>query len=406
MQTEKENRSFGWQTVMFEKAFEESTAGQPKVPKSQYQVKGIYPIIDQGQNYLAGYTDDTDALYKGRLPVIIFGDHTRVFKYVDHPFCLGADGSKVLLPKSIFIPKYLYYYFSTTKIPNLGYSRHSKVLREILVPRPLLFEQRRIVEIIDQTEALRKKRAEADEVTEKIFSALFYRSFGNPNTNSHNLPERNIGSLITSVARKNPSDDPYSTFKYIDIAGVDGKRGSIMEPRSMQGFEAPSRARQVVRSNDVIVSTVRPYLRATALVPDDLHNEICSTGFCVLRAKNNYGYGFLYVLTRLSWFTEKLNGMARGASYPAVTDSDIFNIDVPYKDDELHLKRFDSEVTIVLDNQRKQLLLADKIESIYNVLLHRAFSGDLTAKWREAHMRELLQEMEKQDRELEKPIEK
>lgn len=319
---------------------------------------------------------------------------------------ISQDLTGIVLKKPID-PDYAIYAIKS-KIKSLSRLQQGAIIKGLLrkdveqltIPVPALSEQRRIVEILDQADALRKKRAEADTIAEKILPALFYRNFGIPSTNSHNLPERKIDSLVVPIKRRNPSDDPEAVFKYIDITGVDGKLGGIIETKTLQGFEAPSRARQVVNANDVIISTVRPYLRATALVPDSLHNEICSTGFCVLRARNAYGYGFLYVLTRLSWFTEKLNGMARGASYPAVTDNDILNIHVPYKDDESYQKRFDSEVTLVLYSQRKRLLLSEKIESLFNVLLHRAFTGDLTARWREAHMKELLQEMEEQTQEL------
>jgi hypothetical protein len=71
---------------------------------------GSLPVIDQGQEPIAGYTNDCEMAYKGPLPVILFGDHTRIFKYVDFPFALGADGVKVLVPKKAFNPKFLFFY--------------------------------------------------------------------------------------------------------------------------------------------------------------------------------------------------------------------------------------------------------------------------------------------------------
>ena len=72
-----------------------------KVKKRDYQPEGEYPVIDQGQDPIGGFTSESGLLYEGELPVIIFGDHTLAVKYVDRPFAVGADGVKLLRPKGI-----------------------------------------------------------------------------------------------------------------------------------------------------------------------------------------------------------------------------------------------------------------------------------------------------------------
>ncbi|MGH2270852.1 restriction endonuclease subunit S [Anaerohalosphaeraceae bacterium U12dextr] len=271
------------------------------------------------------------------------------------------------------------------------------------IPLPPLFEQHRIVEILDQADALRKKRADADAKAARILPALFYKMFGDPATNPKGWPIAPIDEMVAPIERRDPTGQPDDPFTYIDIAGVDGQLGVISIAKTLIGAEAPSRARQVIKTNDVIVSTVRPYLRATALVPAEYNNQICSTGFCVLRAKSGVGFGFLYALSRLKWFTDQLNTLARGASYPAVTDSDVFNLRVPQPIAQGLLKSFDRQVLDVLALQDKRRGIAARIESLFETLLHRAFTGDLTAKWREAHMKELLAEMEAQAKALDCP---
>jgi len=273
-------------------------------------------------------------------------------------------------------------------------------LKKYRIPLPPLSEQRRIVEILDQADALRKKRAEADAKAARILPALFYKMFGDPATNPKGWPVVPIDEMVAPIERRDPSGQPDEPFTYIDIAGVDGQLGVISIAKTLTGAEAPSRARQIIKANDVIVSTVRPYLRATALVPAEYNNQICSTGFCVLRAKSGVGFGFLYALSRLQWFTDKLNARARGASYPAVTDADVFNLRVPQPIEQDVLKSFDRQVLDVLVLQDKRRGIAARIESLFETLLHRAFTGDLTAKWRMAHMKELLQEMEQQAKAL------
>jgi type I restriction enzyme S subunit len=322
------------------------------------------------------------------------------------------QGFANFIPKNFVDTKYLAYCLLhyTAEITALAGSTTFKevtktALKKFKIPLPALSEQRRIVEILDQADALRKKRAEADAKAARILPALFYKMFGDPATNPKGWPFLPIAVMVNPVERKDPRSCPDGPFIYIDIAGVNGQLGIIGDAKELMGADAPSRARQIIKSNDVIVSTVRPYLRTTALVPTQYDKQICSTGFCVLRAKNSKGFGFLYVLSRLQWFTEQLNARARGASYPAVTDADVLNIRLPQPIDHNLLKEFDRQVLDVCILQEKQRSATAKTDSLFKILLQRAFTSDLTAKWREAHMKELLAEMEQQAKVLNVRIE-
>ena len=91
----------GWDIKNFTDCIEkEASSNKLKIPKHEFQDEGEYPIIDQGAEYIAGYTNDSSKVYNGDLPIVIFGDHTRIFKFVDFPFALGADGTKILVPNS------------------------------------------------------------------------------------------------------------------------------------------------------------------------------------------------------------------------------------------------------------------------------------------------------------------
>jgi type I restriction enzyme S subunit len=269
------------------------------------------------------------------------------------------------------------------------------------VPLPPLSEQRRIVEILDQADRLRRLRAEADARADRILAALFIKMFGDPATNPMGWPVVALGNVLAQIDRCDPRDTPHQAFKYIDIAGVDGAGGEIVTTKRLLGAQAPSRARQVVRAGDVLVSTVRPYLRATAVVPSDLDGQVCSTGFCVLRSRYGYGHGYLYALSRTEWFTDQLNARARGASYPAVTDRDILQLRVPFPKAKEPLSRFDEVVQLLLAQKRNRGALSGRIKALLRSLQDGAFSGSLTAHWRQAHMKELLQEMEQQAKALE-----
>ncbi len=119
--------------------------------QKNYQKTGVYPIVDQGHNLTCGYTDDQAKLYRGELPVIVFGDHTRIFKYIDFPFAIGADGTQIIQPnREIIMPKFFYFALLNLKIRSLGYSRHYKLLKEMSIPIPPLPIQHRIAAELKQ----------------------------------------------------------------------------------------------------------------------------------------------------------------------------------------------------------------------------------------------------------------
>ena len=310
------------------------------------------------------------------------------------------DTTYYVVPKLSFDMRWAYYLLSHLRLDRLatttgvpGLNRNDAYSLEISLPP--LSEQCRIVEILDQVDHLSRRRADADAKAERILPALFIKMFGDPATNPMGWPVRPLRSFLNSVERRDPVKCQEKQFVYVDIASIDGATGRIVSTKKMFGHEAPGRARQVIRASDVLVSTVRPYLRATAMVPEELDGQIGSTGFCVLRSATGAGHGYLYALSRMSWFTEQLNSRARGASYPAVTDRDIWNLPVPLPDDCTLLSHADMVVKKAMEIQESQRRNSEHLQAVFKSLLHRAFTGDLTASWRETYRKELLQEMER-----------
>src|SRR5687767_5456679 len=93
-----------------------------------------------------------------------------------------------------------------------------------------------------------------------------------------------IAELVERVTTWNPTQsDPDSRFRYIDLSSIDQTK-TIATVQNLRCAEAPSRARQLLAQNDILVSTVRPNLNGVTRVPPELHGATASTGFCVLRA--------------------------------------------------------------------------------------------------------------------------
>lgn len=150
-------------------SFDNCTDSKKKIQQKKYLKDGAWTIIDQGKQEVGGYTNDEALLYSGILPVIIFGDHTRCIKYIDFPFAQGADGVKVLRPKSFYSPKLFYYALQSVEIPNLGYRRHFPIFDRFAIPLPPLPEQQRIVERI---ESLFSKLDEAKEKAQEVIDSF------------------------------------------------------------------------------------------------------------------------------------------------------------------------------------------------------------------------------------------
>ncbi len=187
-----------WEVVRFEDAILKERIKVGKIKQQEYKKVGKCPVIDQSQNYIAGYTDEEDKLYYGTLPVIIFGDHTRVFKFVDFPFVVGADGVKVILhDKSRFDSKFFYYAMLNLKIDSRGYNRHYPLLKEKKIPLPPLEEQQKISRVLSTIQRAIEHQDKIIEATRKLKKSLMHTLF-TEGLNGEGQEETEIGRVPES----------------------------------------------------------------------------------------------------------------------------------------------------------------------------------------------------------------
>ena len=140
-----------------------------------------------------------------------------------------------------------------------------------------------------------------------------------------------IGDFVEPVSSWTPErDDPDGVFTYIDLSAVDQDAKVVSQARELPCSEAPSRARQLVRAGDVLVSTVRPNLNGVALVPPEFEGATASTGYCVLRPRPGQLDGrYLYQWVKSPRFVSDMVRQATGASYPAVSDRIVCESKLP-----------------------------------------------------------------------------
>ena len=133
-----------------------------------------------------------------------------------------------------------------------------------------------------------------------------------------------LGELCEDrILVRDPQDQAEQEFLYVDISSIDASAKRIVAPKRLLGRDAPSRARQEIRTNDVLVATTRPNLNAVALVPPELDGQIASTGFCVLRPADVLDARYLFRFVQTVGFVRSLSDLVKGALYPAVTDRQV-----------------------------------------------------------------------------------
>jgi type I restriction enzyme S subunit len=141
---------------------------------------------------------------------------------------------------------------------------------------------------------------------------------------------KTLGEVLEKTETVNPLQSPDAEFDYIDVSSVSNDTFEVAQTQRLKGKDAPSRARKLVKTNDVIFATIRPTLRRIAIVPQHLDKQVCSTGYFVLRPKSNLDHRYMYYWLFSEEFMGQMAALQKGASYPAVTDTEVRDQAIPF----------------------------------------------------------------------------
>jgi len=274
----------------FSEVFKDVSSGNTKVPKSDYLTEGAFPVIDQGKSEIAGFTDDEDALFKKTdLPVIVFGDHTRCVKYVDHPFAMGADGVKVLKANAGLDPRFTYHALRNLRLADAGYDRHFKYLKRSSFP--IVGgeeEQKRIAAILDKADAIRRKRQQALRLTDDFLRSVFLDMFGDPVTNPKGWEETTAGEELEFLTSGSRGWAKYYADEGDLFIRIQNLRGGILDLSDAAYVDAPDSAeakRTRVQPGDVLLS-ITADLGRTAVVPEGIGKAHINQHLAILRLES------------------------------------------------------------------------------------------------------------------------
>lgn len=411
----------GWEYVPFNMFFNVVSISDKKISQKEYLDNGKYPVIDQGNLFIGGYSNDESLILKISSPVIVFGDHTKCFKYVSFPFVAGADGIKVLEPQNGIYPKYAYYYCLSIDLTDRGYSRHFAFLKKcqfLIVP---IETQQAIVNKIESLfdeidEGIGRLKTAAQQI-QQYRQSLLKNAFNGELTkewrskHADTLPSENellaqiqttreqhhaqqladwqnvtIGEVVTISPKKETAIDDNTD---VSFSSMHLMSSSISEHLTyeIKKWADVKKGFTVFRNNDVLLAKITPcFENGKSAVAQDLINGIGtgSTEFMILRCSNQLLPKFLYFLVNTPDFRQAgIHNMTGSVGHKRVPKDFVssWTFSLPSLTEQTQIVAIlESKLTAcdqLAAELAKQLKQADLLKQ---AVLKAAFSGSLLDK--------------------------
>ena len=381
-----------WQT---KKLGEVSEIRSGKNQKNVVNPNGKYPIY--GSSGIFGYADS----YISEANTTIIGRKGTINNpiYVTEKFW-NVDTAFGLHSKEELNSKYLFYFCKSfnfhkldksTTIPSLSKTD----LQSIEIPIPPLETQHAIVSKIEELFSeldkgiaeLKTAQQQLKTYRQSVLKSAFEGKLTNENVKHGELPDgwksKSLKDLVLKVEKvKRKEVDENEGLIYLDIGGINNNSNRIENYKKYFWKDAPSRAQQIVKQNDILFSTVRTYMKNIAIVDKEIYNnQIASSGFTVLRADSCVNYKYIYYNTISDVFLNPLNELQTGTSYPAVRDSDVLSqtINLPLSPEEQHriVQEIESRLSVADKMEQSIQESLQKAEALRQSILKKAFCGEL-----------------------------
>lgn len=315
----------------------------------------------------------------------------------DSAFDLNLMG---VLPNENVNSSFLFYWFINldlgkicdgSNIPQIN----NKNIAPLDFPVPPLQTQQAIVSKIEELfseldkgiEDLKTAQQQLKTYRQSVLKWAFEGKLTNKDVKDGELPDgweiktlRELTLKVEKVKRKEVDEN--EEFIYLDIGGLDNNSNKIENYKTYKWKDAPSRAQQIVKVNDILFSTVRTYMKNIAIVDKEIFNhQIASSGFTVLRTNEQTSFKYIFYNTISDIFLNPLNELQTGSSYPAVRDSDVFNqkISIPKSSEEQHriVQEIESRLSVADKMEESIAQSLQQAEALRQSILKKAFSGEL-----------------------------
>lgn len=371
--------SKNWVIKNYNEVLKDVSGGNKKIQTNKFLNKGEFPIIDQGRELISGFNNDRSFLVKSPPPYIIFGDHTRILKYVDFNFSMGADGIKVikLIDDVNNDYKYLYYFLQTLNIPNTGYNRHYKYLKGIKIPLPDLATQRRIAARLDKADEVRRYNQQLIEKYDELTQSLFLDMFGDPVKNEKGWKKSFLNDVCTDIV-----DCPHSTPKKVNYVTdfpcirTSEIKNSQIEWKNMQYLDQKEYEIRIKRlkpkGNDIVYAREGSYGDAV-LLPEKYSFSLGQRTMLFRANENLVNPFFLHrmIVSDFVYSQAKRKNTGSTVGHVNVKDIKLFTIYIP----PISLQNQFAERVQAIEAQKQlaQEALA-KSEELFQSLLKESFS--------------------------------
>jgi type I restriction enzyme S subunit len=378
----------GWEIKEFEDCLDKVVYSN-KIQRKDFHENGEYPIISQEQDFINGYWDKREDLFEVKKPVVIFGDHTQVLKYIDFDFVLGADGVKILQPKKDIDSRFFYYFLHSLAFVSLGYARHYRLLKEVDVYFPNnLPQQQRIVSILDecfaaigQAKANAKQNLKnAKELFESYLQGMFIKIYQTRETKSISQ----VAKVIGGHSFKSGDFKKQGKYQVLRMGNI--RPGIIRENESavfIDTVEEKVLSKALLLLNDVIITQTgtknkRDY-GFTVIIEKEhflLNQRITSIRF----SEDYLAKFFLYFswtnLFKDQYFANETGTVGQGnVGIGAITDSKIPYLPIP--EQHVFVTKIDD---LLIETQKLEAIYQkklDDLEELKKSILQKAFSGEL-----------------------------
>lgn len=321
----------GWEYKNFENCIVKSPKLK-QVKKEVYNNGSQYPIISQEEKFISGYCDDESIVCHIDRPIVVFGDHTRVLKYIDFDFVVGADGVKVIIPIKSIDSKFLLYFLQWYNIPNLGYSRHYKLLKDITVPIPHGTTQKTIVSELDKLNELIRIKKEQLKDYDTLAQSIFYEMFGDPVENEKGwevkelietvIPECKISYGIVQPGEH--VEDGVPIVRPVDMLQTfiskDGLKKTTKEISN-------SYNRTILTGKELLIC-VRGTTGVVSLVDESLKGANVTRGIAPLLFSMDVERWFMYYQIKTPSVRGVISSLTRGIALKQINMSDLRKIQV------------------------------------------------------------------------------
>ncbi len=378
----------GWEVRQFEDCLEK-VAYTGKVKRKEFLKAGKYPIISQEQDFINGYWDSKSDVYEISKPIIVFGDHTKVLKFIDFDFVLGADGVKILQPISSIDPKYFYYFLRSVNLGTLGYARHYRLLKEIKIYYPKsLKEQKQIVAVLDEVfeaihiaKALAEKNLKNTEELSKSYSQIVFDNKG------VNYEKKFLGELSEVITKgTTPTSVGYKfTSEGINFIKVESltDSGKIIPNKvahiSKECHQALKRSQ--LKINDILFS-IAGALGRIGIVDSEIIPANTNQALAIVRLKKDSGVLVEYLAKyfKSNVIVDEIEKLRGGVAQQNLSLSQLNRLLIPIpsiNDQELIIKKIDA-----LNNETKELeaiyqIKLKNLEELKKTVLQKAFNEGL-----------------------------